>query len=245
MKNRNLLPTKQVALIIVGWALIVFIALVISYFLHEDGHGIGAKLDGIHVSTGFNRVGNLGRVPGDPDFRTDLTGGVWGGLLGPGISWVLAIIFTIWLCRQQKLSRGAWVIAAFAVANGLARAIPLTRVLLCALRGEIAMEDEMHWGIWYVGKIARPDLGLQGALALAPTQPGLLLSYPAIWIAILISLGISLVCLFFVYRHLLTLWRSQFERRVIRVLLALIPLGVWFATLPLLNFLDQIIRINW
>ena len=237
--------TNQIARIVIGWALIVFLALVLAIFLHEDGHGIGAKLDGISISTGFNRIGNPGRAPGDPDFRTGLTGGVWSGLLGPGTSWALAIIFTVWLCRQTKLDRRTWVIAAFAIANGLARAVPNAIVLFWALRGYIVTEDEVRWGLWYIGKIARPDLGLQGALALVPTQPDLLLSYPAIWIAILISLGISIVCLFFAYRHLLMLWHHLIDYQVIRGALALIPFGVWFAIWTPLNFLDQIIRINW
>jgi hypothetical protein len=161
------------------------------------------------------------------------------------MSWGLAIIFTIWLCRQAKLDRRAWAIAAFAIANGLARAVPNATVLLGALQGRLMTEDEVRWGLWYIGQVARPDLGQAGALALVPTQPGLLLSYPAIWVAILISLGISLVCLFFAYRHLMMLWRRQFDPWVIRGSLALIPLGVWYAVWPLLNFLDQIIRINW
>ena len=123
-----------------------------------------------------------GRAPGDPDFRTGLTGGVWSGLLGPVVSWVLAIIFAIWLCRQPKLDRRTWVIAAFAIANGLVRAVPNAIVLFWALRGYIVTEDEVHWGLWYIGKIARPDLGLEGTLALVPTQPGILLAYPAIWV---------------------------------------------------------------
>ena len=245
MQNENQRPTLQVVLIIVSWTLIVFIALCVSIFLHEDGHGIGAKLDGVAISTGFNRIGNPGRAPSDPDFRTGFAGGVWTGLGGPLTSWVLAIIFTIWLCRQTKLDYRTWVIAAFAVANGLARAVPNATVLLWALRGQIVTEDEVHWGLWYVGKVFRPDLGLQGALALVPTQPSLLLSYPAIWIPILISLGISLVCLFFAYRHLWKLWRGQFGDWATRGSLAVIPLGVWYAIWTPLNYLDQIIRINW
>jgi len=245
MENKNHSWDRSIALVVVAWALIVFIALIISIFLHEDGHGIGAKLDGVHISTGFNRVGNPDRAPGDTDFRTGLTGGVWSGLLGPMTSWILAIIFTVWLCRQRELTRRAWVIGGLAIANGLARAVPLTRVLLCALRGQIEIEDEVHRGLWYVGKIVRPELGLQGALALVPTQPDLLLAYPAIWIAIFLSLGISLVCLFFASRHLLRLWRSQFDHRLVRVLLASMPLAAWVAIWPPLNFLDQVIRINW
>lgn len=239
-------PISNYALrLIVGWASIVFLALVVAIFLHEDGHGIGAKLDGIHVSTSFNRIGNPGRAPSDPDFRTGLTGGVWTGLLGPMTSWGLAIVFTVWLCRRANLDRGTWVIGAFAVANGLARGVPNATVLLGALQGRLLMEDEVHWGLWYVGKVVRPDLGLQGASALVPTQPELLLAYPAIWISILVSLGISLVCLLFAYRHLLKLWRRQFDSRVVPALLTLIPFGVWFTIWMPLNFLDQIIRINW
>jgi hypothetical protein len=245
MQMKNALSIKLVILTILGWALVVFLALVIAIFLHEDGHGIGAKLDGIHISTGFNRIGNPGRAPDDPDFRTGLTGGVWTGLLGPVTSWGLAIIFTLWLTRRTQLDRGTWVIAAFAIANGLARAVPNATMLISALRGQLVLEDEVHWGLWYIGKIARPDLGLQGALDLAQTQPNLVLAFPAIWIAVLISLGISLLCLFLAYRHLLHLWRGRFKHAIARGLLAVIPLGVWSILWLPLNYLDQVVRINW
>jgi hypothetical protein len=37
-------------------------------------------LDGIHISTGFNKVGMPGKTPAGPDFRTGMPEGIWSGL---------------------------------------------------------------------------------------------------------------------------------------------------------------------
>lgn len=227
------------------WACLLFMALILAVFLHEDGHGLGARLDGVHVSTGFNRIGNPGRAPGDPDFRTDNFSGVLTGLLGPGTSWVLAIVFTVWLTRLKRPGRAALLIGAFAVANGVARAIPMWNVFSSAIAGRVVLEDESYWGVWYIGKVVRPELGLSGALAIVDTQPGVLLSYPAIWTCVLVSLLISVACLVVACRHLLALEKPVLTTWAARAAFIGLPVPVWFLALPLLNVLDRVIRINW
>lgn len=246
---------KRVVLFLAVWAAVLYAALILAVFLHEDGHGIGARLDGVHISTGFNRIGNPGRAPGDPDFRgADATGGVLTGLLGPATSWLLAIVFTVWLKRlkppdpdvadRAPLSGTLWI-GAFAVANATVRAIPMWSVFSSALSGQVFLEDESYWGIWYIGKVVRPDLGLAGALALVNTQPDVLLGYPAIWVCVLFSLIISVACFVIAYRHLLKQWDAFLDSSAARVTLVVLPIVLWFLALPLLNALDRVLRINW
>lgn len=224
------------------WVVTLLVAVLLSVFLHEVGHGMGAKLDGIHVSTGFNKVGNPGRMPDDPDFRIGMAEGFWADLLGPIATWVLAIAFTVWLYRFKKPDWVSLTIGALAVVNGLVRAIPMLIFLIPALGGQLHVEDEVHWGIWRVTHIFRPDLA---PLSLAEIQPGLLLSYPAVWISPLVSLAISLACLIPAYWRIFKLWSGELGHWAFRILFGLLPLAAWFASVPVLNALDRVIRINW
>lgn len=82
MTIQSISRRNSLLFLIVIWTAILFVVVIASAFLHEDGHGIGARIDGIHVSTGFNKVGDYGKSPEDPDFRT--TGSdqaLWSGLL--------------------------------------------------------------------------------------------------------------------------------------------------------------------
>ena len=105
------------------------------------------------------KYGDYGKSPDDPDFRTGETeNSVWGGLLGPISSWLLAIIFTVWLYRFKGPSWGALIAGALAVGNSLIRTVPMALALISALMGRPYMEDEIGWGIWYVLKFYHPEL---------------------------------------------------------------------------------------
>ena len=52
------------------WFFVCLLIFVFSTFLHECGHGLSSKMNGVPVSTGFNRVGNVYSFPGDANFRT-------------------------------------------------------------------------------------------------------------------------------------------------------------------------------
>jgi hypothetical protein len=211
-------------------------------------HGIGARMDGIHVSTGFNKVGDYGKSPDDPDFRTGGTeNSVWSGLLGPVSSWLLAIIFTVWLYRFKGPSLGALIVGALAVCNSLIRSLPMALALLSALIGSPYMEDEIGWGIWYVLKFYHPELASSalGFHALLKTYAFVFLASPSFWIPPLLSLVISLACLILAYRHNYKLWGDELISRVNRFLFGLLPFIVYFAAMPVLNWLDRLIRINW
>ncbi len=243
--KRSRFAVGHLALFLAAWTAIIFACLLLAVFLHEDGHGLGARLDGIHISTGLNRIGNPGLTPDDPNFRTGLTGGFWVGLLGPVTSWFLAVISTCWLYRHDKQSGTAIVVGAFAIANGLVRTVPMAFVLLCAFQGHFRMEDEANWGVWYVARYLRPDLKLAGMQSFTLTQRALLLSYPAFWIPVLFSFVVSLACLFLAYRRLLRLWSEALGYYAAQAVFLFAPLFAWAMVWPLLNWLDRVIRINW
>jgi len=93
--------------LLIAWAVILFLATLIFQFLHECGHGFASSLEGYHVSTGFDKVGDVGKRPSDHDFRLNKT--IQGGwnlsdFLGPMINWIFAIFFTAIFLRQRTVS---------------------------------------------------------------------------------------------------------------------------------------------
>lgn len=224
------------------WAIWFFVVIIGSVFLHEVGHGVGATIDGIHISTGFNKVGMPDKTPDDPDFRTGMPDGIWSGLLGPIVSWALAIVFTIALYQMRRPTPAAFLVGATAVANGLLRAAPMTMFLIPALGGQLHVEDEVAWGIWMVTHVFRPDLS---GVTLSEIPPGLLLSYPAVWILPLFSLAISLACLIFAYRGIFKLEGARMSHWSVRLLFVALPVAAWLAAQPVLGALDRVVRINW
>jgi hypothetical protein len=221
------------------WTLWLILSFFLFIFLHEVGHGVGAKLDGIHISTGFNRVGMPGRAPGDVNFRAGMSEGVWSGLLGPISTWVYAIVFTIWLYFFKRPRGAALLIGSFAVTNGFLRVLPMSSFYAAAIIGRMNMEDEVSWGIWQVTHLFRPDL------AQATLPPTAWLSFPAVWLTPLASLLICLACLFFAYRKIFRLWQDTLTTRWQRLAFVLLPIVVSVAFTPVINWLDRIIRINW
>ncbi len=226
------------------WAAGLLAAVVLSVFLHEAGHGLGARLDGIHVSTGFNQVGNAGRAPGDPDFRSHQPDGFWVGLLGPVTSWALALAFTGWFYRFKVPTLGALAVGTLALVNGLIRAMPMLSFLAAGVAGRLHLEDEVGWSLWYALKYCHPEWAVTDPATLTQVQVARLLSEPLFWAPPLISLAISLACLILTYRKLYLLW-GRAEKRWLVGVYSLLPLGVYFAAMPLLNSLDRVVRINW
>lgn len=238
---------KHPAFVLLFCTLALFLAILLSVFLHEAGHGLGARLEGVHISTGFNQVGDYGKSPDDPDFRSAASqASVLSGLLGPMLSWGLAILFTIWLSRFENPSWGAMAVGAMAVANGLARALPTLTALFSNLAGLPRLEDEVTWGIWIVVKYCRP-LSVPPSMdfhALLSNFPGVFYHEAVFWLAPLISLAISLACLIGAYRNIVRLWRDELRPVEMR-LFSLMPVIVYFAFKPLQDILDRLIRINW
>jgi hypothetical protein len=248
MSDHSVSLLKRPAALLIILAMMLFTGFIFSIFLHEDGHGIGAKIDGMHISTGFNKIGDYGKSPGDPGFRTvQEEGAFWGGVLGPVTTWMLAIIFTGLLYLYKKPSWGALSIGAFAVTNGFTRTLPMLSVLVFNLLGKPYMEDEVGWGIWYTLKYCRPDLATLGKdfHTLLQTYPESFLKDFSFWIPPLLSLAVSLVCLLFAYRRNYRLWGDILNHWAYRLLIAFLPIVSYIAMMPVLNWLDRFIRINW
>jgi len=248
METKSKSALKSPAILLIVWALILSASFIFSVFMHEDGHGLGAKIDGVHVSTGFNKVGDYGKSPDDPDFRTGGTkNAMWSGLLGPITTWLLAIIFTVWLYRFKVPSWGALTVGALAIVNCLIRAVPMAQFLVSALRGYPYMEDEVGWGIWTVLKFCRPDLATSTLdyHVLVKTYAPTFLTNPTFWVPPLLSLTLSLACLIPAYWRNYKLWGARFDNWRNRLLFGILPLATYFTSWPVLNWLDRLIRINW
>lgn len=230
-----------------AWAGLLGLAVVVFIFLHECGHGIGARLDGERVSTGFNQVGDPGKRPGDPDFRAGrvITGRLgWGGLLGPLTNWFFALVFTGWLMTRKHPGRGSLLLGAGAVVNGFLRLIPMATFFIGAALGRLSLEDEVAWGLGSVEALDLP-MSFDAFKIVLRSQPEIILREPAIYAWPLFSLAISLLCLILSYRKLLALHRADLPTGSSRVVFVFMPLAVWPVVFAAIEKLDKAVRINW
>jgi hypothetical protein len=196
---------------LITWFLALSLGMVIFTFLHECGHGLGAQLDGIHLSTGFNRVGDFGKRPSDPDFRSNdsESGGLdSSGLLGPFTNWIFATLFTVLLLLSSHPNRTVLFLGAGAVVNVWARLWPMMLFFLAAPLGRVHVEDEVGWGLRAIPSLHFP-MGFNDFIQLTRTQPALFLSEPRFYFWPFVSLAIVLTCFIFAYRRLYRLFGSQ------------------------------------
>lgn len=239
--------TSESLKILFTWALLMTIGILIFVFVHECGHGFGFTIDGIKVSTGFNRVGDPGKKPQDPDFRssTMVKGGLSSGsLLGPFLNWVLAIVFTAALLLQKEAGKRALVLASAAVSNAVLRFFPMLGFFIAAATGRFILEDEVGWGLRSIQGLEFP-MSHEIFRKLSLRQPGLFLSEPRIYFWPAVSLLISVACLILAYRHLISLYKREISSRLVRWSFVFMPLAVWPFILIAMNFLDRHFRINW
>ncbi|MDQ7794838.1 MAG: hypothetical protein RDU89_10585 [bacterium] len=201
------------------WFVVLLIVIILSTFLHEVGHGVSATLYGHPVSTGFSRVGDYGRRPGDPDFRAHLASYRNPADLGPAVTLILAVLSTTALYWVQG-SSAITLTAAAALANSMLRLIPLGLAYGALFAtGTLGLEDEIAQGqLWY-------------ELSGIP----LLRHLPA-----LVSGPVSLVCLWYALRGIRLRLRGLTAGA-----LAKSSLAALLAALPVLELLDRHLRINW
>ena len=240
---------RQIIRLLSGWATLIVVILIASFFLHEAAHGFGYQLEGTHVSTGFNMVGASGKKPGDADFRIALpVDGMSTGLfLGPFTTWILAILFTGILLHRSLPNSMTLAIGAAAIANALLRLIPLAIFLIGALSGNIAgvLQDEQEMSLGAIEGITLP-LSRADFSHLLETQPEIFLGDPGFYFWPTISLIISLVCIVLTYRHLFQLFGSRMRSRASRLVFGISPFILFFIpVLGVVNLLDNIVRINW
>lgn len=208
---------------LIKWFIVLLGCFIISTFLHELGHGVSSYAVGQYVSTGFNRVGDVYKKPHDLDFRKDSSKYENPYDMGPNVTLILAIVFTFGLAKiKSKNQTTNIVVGALALSNSLIRLIPMIHSYFgFVIRGKLYEEDEVGTGLlWY--KLS----GVQ------------IMKYlPSI-----ISIVISLVCLYYVIKMLKNklpeLARERFYFSSIIVV-------CYILSFIIENFLDNIIRINW
>jgi len=233
--------------LLIAWAVILFFATLIFQFLHECGHGFGSSLEGYHVSTGFDKVGDVGKRPSDHDFRLNKTiQGRWNlsDFLGPMINWIFAIFFTAIFLRQRTVSCVAVLFGSGAAINALIRLVPMLMFFGSAFLGRFVLEDEVALGLSAIQGIKFPMSYLNFKI-LASTKSSLFLVEPKIYYWPVISLIISIVCFIPTYRRLSQLIRQHLTSRISQWFFMLVP----FLILPLAFIcakkLDSLIRLNW
>lgn len=230
-----------------GWGAALLVGLLVFGFLHEVGHGFGSQLDGVRVSTGFNRVGNVGKRPGDPDFRagrvvTGIAGS--GGFLGPLVNWSLAALFTVLLLGRKVPDARTLLVGAGALSNALLRLVPMAFFFGSAALGRVHLEDEVGWALRSVPGLILP-MASPDFRELMASRPGLLLSQARVYFWPALSLAISLLCFALSHRRLRDLFDPRLTSRPARGLFAWMPVLVWPLAVALISLLDEVVRINW
>ncbi len=240
---------RQTLNLLLRWSAAIVLILIAFWFLHEVAHGFGFRLDGIHVSTGFNIVGESGKKPGDVDFKTELpfAGISTGLLLGPFTTWILAISFTAILLHQSLPNATTLAIGAAAVTNALMRLIPMLIFIVAVLAGNFSgvLQDEHEMSLGAIESITLPISNAELS-QLLETQPETFLGDPGFHFWPAVSLSISLVCIALAYRHLFRLFGARLPSRVSKFVFGLAPFFLFFIPVfGVVTLLDNIIRINW
>jgi hypothetical protein len=232
---------------LVTWGILLFVGIIGFNFLHECGHGFGAQLDGQHVSTGFNKIGDVGKRPSDPGFRSDqVVGDILSSssILGPLVNWLLAILFAAMLLHRSKANFSTLLLGVMAVSNAINRLPSMIAFFVSAPFGKIILADEINWVMKAVRGISFP-MKYYDFNALSTSQTRIILSEPRVYFWPSVSLLISLVCFYLAYRHLYKVFSAHLSPRITRWLYGFMPLiALVLIALPL-KWLDNLIRINW
>ena len=230
------------------WIMTILFCMILFTFLHECGHGFGARLEGTHISTSFNRTGDVGKKPSDPDFHSNqfATGTTdSSSLLGPFVNWTFAVIFTALLITVKKNSpRKTFLIGTCAVSNAILRFLPMLDFFLSAPFHHVHLEDEVEWGAASISSIHFPMPDTAFA-SMAKMHPMLFLSNPLFYFWPFVSIAIVTVCLVTAYRELNRQFTAYIAGKILKVIFILAPVlaaPVWFVVI---NALDNAFRLNW
>lgn len=229
------------------WAVLLLVGITMFNFLHECGHGFGAQLDGKHISTGFNKVGDTDKKPSDPDFRAQqVETGLLdsSGILGPFTNWTLAILFTVWLLRRSKSNFATMAIGAAAVSNAVNRLSALISFFIGSLHNTVHLADEVEWGLKTTKGLDFP-MNISKITSIADTQPSLILSNPRVYFWPAVSMILSAACFIIAYKKLYKAFGPQMESKLSRWIFGLMPVVAGIILLFVINVLDNVVRINW
>lgn len=201
---------------------IFIVSFLISIFIHECTHGLCAYFSDFPVSTGFNKVGMAYKYPNDIDFRVGFENYHNPYDLGPTMTLLLAVAFTVLYVKNKNKNKNVTVfLFGMAIMNSLLRLIPMTiSYISLLLRGRFITEDEIGTGVqWY---------NMTG-YALIQYLPSIL------------SILISIVCLYFIIN------KTRKQKPLVKskgIIILSITLAFVFGYI-FARFLDNIIRINW
>jgi len=203
------------------WFIFLILAILLSSFLHEVGHGFSAYIKGYPVSTGFNKVGDYNKKPGDHNFREEHKKYKNPWDIGPFLTLLLAIIFT-YLIFQVSNKFLIYLFGGLAFANSFLRLIPMIRSYYSLLTtGSLALEDEIGIGnLWYQ---------MSGIIILK-------------YIPSIISIIVSVICLRYVLKALKIKLPELFSYNWS---FTVISVGAFLVTMPIIKVLDKYLRINW
>ena len=203
------------------WFLILLFIFVLSTFLHECGHGFSNQLNGVSVSTGFNRVGNVFSFPHDSNFRVGFDETQTFLLdYGVPITLILTILFTTLLCMKKNWkSSSVIIVAGFSLCNAIIRLVPCSiSVISTLITQSLHVEDEIQ-----TGQLLAQQMGVSWIIILP----------------LLISISISIICLVAAVRKCKKVEYFQFKGVWTILILA------YITSFFLENYLDNILRINW
>jgi len=228
------------------WAVVIFVTFIASIFLHETAHGFGYKIDGTHVSTGFNMVGASGKKPSDADFNLPIEGFSIGPLLGPFTTWMLTILLTGILLHRQLPNRTTLLIGAAAVSNAFLRLFPLAIFFIAAILGNTrgVWQDEQLLSLNSIESIELP-ISESELRELQVSNQSMFLDNGGFYFWAIVSFTITLVCFVLAYRQLFKLFGARLQSKFGRIIFALMPLILFFPLFGIIQLLDEFIRINW
>jgi hypothetical protein len=233
--------------VISSWVLVLFLSIILFQFLHECGHGLGSLMDGDHVSTGFNKVGDVEKKPDDRDFRSKrvvhgrFNFGDW---LAPTLNWITALLFTGLLHRQKIADIRAMLYGAIALSSALIRFISMFLFFMNAILGKFSLEDEASLGLRATSSLKFP-MPLANFNIIAKSEPGIFLSMPSLYIWPSLSFLISVICLALAYWKLSYIFRPKLRSFLVLLTFLFAPVFIWPLTFFITNKLDSLLRINW
>lgn len=228
------------------FAILYFVIALISAFLHQVGHGIGAKIDGFSVSTGVALTGDYGKSPADPDFRSELPFAgrlTSGGLLGPFFNWALVIVFSFALSRRPP-GLFALFSVAVVIANAWIRIFPFLKFLWSHVQGPLFLDDEATWALATIREYTWPST-YATLQELSTTQSNLVIGRPWVYFWPVVSLLICLAGAVLATRFAFRTWPEVFQTSRNKILFVLVPILWGPVLIPTALWLDLWVRINW
>jgi hypothetical protein len=224
-----------------------FFITVLSAFLHQVGHGIGALIDGVSISTGFAAAGDYGKSPEQANFRSELIlpGRLSsGGLLGPFVNWIVVISFSMALLVRRKKGALTLVMIILVISNAWIRIFPFLRFLWSHWQGPLFLDDEATWALSLIHEYKWPS-NYQTLEELSTTKSYLVKSQLWIYFWPVVSAIISFTGLSIATKKTFNEWSEYFQTISTKVMFVSVPILAGPLVLITVTWLDRWLRLNW